>query len=180
MTFHAKLGAAALTGLLNIYCTAVPAEPAQPAESLEIAAAQPSESTAERSPAPATPLGELVTTWSGQTRRLHVYLDAPADAEITRAWLFPGEVDSERFASITTSTGLGLREGAGTSARMVLNGGRDAMQPLVFKDVEPGDYSVCGQVSPEGASMRDFDWRQAPSRCMQVTLTRDGETILHG
>lgn len=166
-------------GLLNIYCTAVPAESAQPAESLEIAA-QPSESTAERAPAPATQLGALVATWSEQSRRLHVYLDTPADAEMTRAWLFPGEVDGERLAAITTSTVFGLREGAGTSAQMVLNGGRDATQPLVFKDVEPGDYSVCGQVSPAAASMRDFDWRQAPSRCAQVTLTRDGETILRG
>lgn len=140
-----------------MYCDGAPLEcDGAPAESAQLV---------EPAQAPA-----LAVTWSKQTQRLMVDLSPSAGTAVSQAWLFAGELDVEPFG-LQTPPVIRPSHNDSSVVKSVLQGGKDATRPLEFKDVEPGIYTVCGQV---GA--RDVDWRWSPLSCAHVTVADEVET----
>jgi hypothetical protein len=145
------VAAGALLVLSNTYCTGVPVEPAE----------------TESSPAVVEWVAASVRAWAdprlAASRQLRVDLEAPAGTYHARGWLVPGEAVVARPDDLISGDWSGV---------LVLNGGADASRPLVFKDVVPGTYTVCGQL----VLAREADWDSAPLRCSRIEVTDAGES----
>ncbi|MCY0986736.1 hypothetical protein OV203_06370 [Nannocystis sp. ILAH1] len=149
---NSRIHASALLVLLNTYCTGVPTKPVE----------------AKASPVViewvAAGVGAWVDYRLAEPRKLRVDLQAPAGTDHALGWLVPGEVDVAGMDDLTApKSAIG---------RMVLNGGGDATEPLVFKDVAPGTYTVCGQLILDG----EGDRVSMPVRCARVDVTDAAES----
>ncbi|MCY1014165.1 hypothetical protein OV079_53365 [Nannocystis pusilla] len=88
-----------------------------------------------------------------ESRQLRVDLQAPAGTHHAFGWLVPGEVAVASLDDLTAPMTVPVT----SPLRMALNGGADATRPLVYKDVAPGTYTVCGRSSSRG---RATGWRR--------------------
>ena len=148
-TRNLRIHASLLLVLANAYCTGVPAEPKASPVAIEWVAAG-------------------VQAWAdwqlAEPLRLRVDLQAPAGTHQAVGWFVPGEVEVDEVDDLSRPPGA--------TVRMVLNGGVDATRPLVYGDVAPGTYTVCGQLfltpGAEGA--------RTPIRCARVEVTDAAES----
>lgn len=146
-----KSWGAALLVLANASCIGVPAEPV----------------ASESSGAVVEWVAASVRAWADQklaaSQQLRVDLEAPAGTHHARGWLVPGEAVVTKVDDLFSGV---------SSGRLVLNGGVDAVRPLVFKDVAAGRYTLCGQL----VLSSEADWASAPLRCSHVEVTDAAES----
>lgn len=147
---NSRIPASALLVLLNTYCTGVPVERVE----------------SKASPAAIEWVAAGARAWAdgrlAESRQLRVDLQAPAGTHHAFGWLVPGEVAVASVDDLTAPMPSPLR--------VALNGGADATRPLVYKDVAPGTYTVCGQL------VLARDGVAAPVRCARVDVTDAAES----
>lgn len=94
---------------------------------------------------------ELVDAYAAGTlgdrlreRRLLLVVPTPAEGSAVQFFLYVGAIDPG--ADLTALKAAKGRDGAGATA--ILLGGEDRSRPAIFREVDPGAYTVCAVVVP--------------------------------